>query len=255
MSAVSNRIFGVAIASVVAASVFVAPAANASGLPNLSLSLSSNTGTTAFDPAAYGNAWANPNQTFSYTGQHSQSGQWNLGWSMLLGPEKEEMFIVANFVVTNNSLVTQTFNLSLTNIFAVNFPGLMDVSMGGSVTGSLTDLNGNGATLGSPVNGSLYTAFIDGNAVATLLDDPFSVSAGVFESAVVGPASFGDPIPSDPAPNALTSIGIDLEFTLSAGDAASFTSIFVISGMLIPGPGAIAFFALAGFAGRRRRMA
>jgi len=248
MSAVRNRLYGVSVAGFVAAAALIAPAANASGMPAVTISLTNNNGTTLFDPAALGHSWSNPNKTYGFNGQTGSSGQWGLGWSLLVNPDP---FIIANFVVTNNSLVDQEFSLTVT--MPIDPPGLTDVSIGGSVTGTLTDLNGNGATLSSASGGSIYSALVDNAVVATLLDDPFSVSTGAFESAVVGPASFGEPIPSQPSGDALNTMAITLNFVLSAGDAASFTSIFVLVGTDIPAPGALALLGVAGLFGRRRR--
>ncbi len=248
MPAVSNSVFGVSVAAAIATSAFLAPVASADQpFPALTMSLTSNTGTAVFNPADYGASWANPNKTFGFTGEKSSAGQWGLGWSMLVNPDP---FIVGNFVVTNNSLVAQTFTLSVSMPIV---PGLLDVSIGGSITGTVTDLNGNGASLSSTPGGSIYSALIDGSVVATLLDDHTTSFLDPFQSAVVGPDAFGEPIPSDPGPDTLVSMSIELEFTLSAGDAASFTSIFVLIGTPIPAPAGLALLGVAGMFGSRRR--
>jgi len=153
--------------------------------------------------------------------------------------------IILNFVVTNTSTVTQTFTLT-NNIFA-NIAGPTFIT--GSVTGTVTDLNGNGATVAALPNGSIYTAIIDlVNPVRTLMDGPaFSFSAGQFLSASSAPEQFV----LEPSIQVNGFIGITLQFTLTAGDQASFTSIFTVEP--IPAPGAL--IALAGLLvlGRRRR--
>ena len=164
------------------------------------------------------------------------------------GTMKEDPFVIANLVVTNNSAFVETFTLTVNLPINPTLPN--GVVMGGSVTGTLTSLTNDGATLAAPDQGSIFTALIDGNPVATLLDSPFSQSVGAFQSGVIGPASFGDPIPSMPGPPVLDSIGITLSFTLTPGDSASFTSIFVVE---VPGPGALAVFGFAGLFARRRR--
>jgi hypothetical protein len=68
--------------------------------------------------------------------------------------------------------------------------------------------------------------------------------------------SFGNPIPSLAGPSALASIGIDLEFTLTPGDSASFTSIFVVVPVPVPEPGTFSLVSLGILgiaAGGRRR--
>ncbi len=239
--------FAAGLAAVLAVGMTSATLADTSVVPAMSVSVtSSNSGTTVFDPANFGQSWGNPNGTFGFAGTNSQAGDWSLGWSMLVNPDP---FVVANLVVTNNSAVTSLFTLSVT--LPIGMPIPFGTFIGGSVTGTVTDLNGNGASLSSPAGGSLYTALLDFAPVATLLDDPFLVSVGAFESGVVGPDSFGEPIPSEIGPAVSDFMTIELSFLLSAGDAASFTSIFVIEP--IPAPGAIAVLALAGLVGARRR--
>jgi hypothetical protein len=223
--------------------------------PNMSLSLtSSSSGNDTFDPASYGNVWANGNGTFSYSGQKTANGSHKLGWSMIVNPDP---FVIANFVVSNTSAVTQTFTLTVT----LPLGGVVGPfsEIGGSVTGSVTDLNGNGATLATAAGTPIYQALADGNIAGTLLNDPTSVSTGAFGSAVVGPAQFGDGgpggIPSLPYVAINTDIAITLTFTLTAGDSASFTSIFAVEASNIPAPGALALVGIAGLVGSRRRRA
>jgi MYXO-CTERM domain-containing protein len=221
-----------------------AASADTTQIPDLFFDVSSSGGPAmSFNAANYGNNWANGNGTFTFTGQQSNQG-FDLGWSVIANPDP---FVIANIVVTNNTLSTQTFSITVNLPVGAIVPSSL---IGGSITGTVTDLNGDGATVASVAGSSIYSALIDGNTVATLMDDPFSVSAGSFGSAVVGPQSFGDPIPSMVGPAVNNTIGITLEFTLSAGDAASFTSIFVAE---VPGPGGLALLAVAGVVGGRRR--
>lgn len=243
-----KNIFTITATAVVASVISTSAVADTNVIPNLSVSLtSSDTGTTEFNPADFGNEWQNANGTFGFSGSKNSANNWNLGWSMVVNPDP---FVIANFVVTNNTAATQTYTIQVLLPYTADGP----FCIGGSVTGSLTDLNGNGAKLESLPGGSVYGAIIDNTVVQTLLDSPFSVMAGNFQSAVVGPADFGTPIPSLPyVPNITTNIGINLTFTLSAGDAASFTSIFVVEPGCIPAPGALAMLGIAGLLGGRRR--
>lgn len=240
-----------AIAFIAVATLSSSANADTNVIPNMTMSITTDQGSSIFNPADYGSAWGNPNGTFSFLGSKGQAGNYGLGWSMLVNPDP---FVIANFVVTNNSAFDQTFSITVT--LPTN-SGNLNSFIGGSVTGSVTDLNGDGATLSSPAAGSIYSAIIDNNVVETLLDDPFSVSTGAFQSNTVGPADFGSPIPSQPyLPLVTTNIGITLTFTLSAGDSASFTSIFVVEYAVIPGPAGLAMLGVAGlFAGSRRRRA
>ena len=123
--------------------------------------------------------------------------------------------------------------------------------MNGSVTATLTDLNGNGATLSSnPAGNPVYTATINDVAVQTLWNSPFSYAVGQFLSGATAPASFaGVPVPAGVPGDG--NAGVVLRFTLSAGDAVSFAYTFNV----VPGPGALALLACAGCAtnGRRRK--
>lgn len=248
MPAVISKSLMSAIA-IVAGSFLAVPAADASTtIPDVTISAhSGNNPFVNFSASNYGSAWGNPDGTYNFNGGTSLQG-FSLAWSMQIGPQPE--FVVANFVVTNVSAITQTFVLEVT-VPIVN--PLASSLIGGSVQGTVTDLNGNGATVASNSPAPIYSALIDGSTVATLLNDPFSTSAGNFESANIGPAEFGGPvIPSQPGPAVANTIGIRLEFTLTAGDSASFTSIFVVA---VPGPGGLAILAFAGVVtrGRRRR--
>jgi len=250
-TSIRKNAIGLALAGAVALTLSTSAWADTTTIPNMTIEVgTASGGNSLFNPSDLGSSWGNPNGTFGFTGSTSNpgtgAGGWGLGWNLLVNPDP---FIIANLVVTNNSLMTETFELTVTMPIGMAFP--FGTLIGGSVTGSLTDLNGNGATLGSVAGDSLYTALLDGVAVATLLDGPFSVSAGNFESQIVGPASFGEPIPSEIGPAVMNTMAIRLRFTLSAGDAASFTSIFVVED--IPAPGVLALFVLAGAAGRRRR--
>jgi hypothetical protein len=79
----------------------------------------------------------------------------------------------------------------------------------------------------------MYTALIDGSPWQTLYNDPQSFSAAGFGGGTIPYVEFGGPIPSLPGPAVLSTIGIVLDFTLTAGDQASFTSNFVV---LVPEP-------------------
>src|SRR5262245_12818835 len=155
--------------------------------------------------------------------------------------------------VENNAAVTQQFTLTFTLLTAPVLPSSLT---GGSVAGGVTDNNGNGATLSTIPGSALYTARIDGVGFQTLFPDPTSVSVvNPFESAdLVPPGAFGVPIPFLPGPNVATSIGIQYNFALTAGDAASFTGVFDVEPIPEPGTAALFGLGLGGLAllGRRR---
>jgi hypothetical protein len=136
--------------------------------------------------------------------------------SFVVDPE-----VILNLSLTNTSANPQTFTLETT--LPTGFFGPSN-RMGGSVGGSITDSNGNGATVTSA---ALYSALIDGTSVQTL-HAPLNLSAGNFLTVNITGADFGSPIPSAPAPTVNSDIGIKLNFRLSPGDQIALTSVFVV---------------------------
>jgi hypothetical protein len=244
-----------AIACVAGALMVVSAAA--ADFPLVSVSLESSSSTSIFDPAEFGSEWENGNGSFGYDGSYGQAGSSDLGWSMLVASGGQGGLaggpafgcVVANFVTTNTSGVTGNFSIIVT-LTGVSSGGLSSF-VSGSVVGSLTDLNGNGATLQAKAGEFIYTASTDmTNVAGTLIDDSVAFSANAFESATVGPAAFGQDEYTTPI---VDQIQIELAFTLSAGDSAAFTSIFCFKP--IPAPAGMALLGLAGLVGGRRRRA
>jgi hypothetical protein len=152
----------------------------------------------------------------------SQNESFILDWDI---SGKYDPTINGAFSVTNLLAVPQTFTLNVT----VPVPAIPGATViGGSVGGSFTDANGGGATFASSGSNAIYTALIDGVSVATLHPSPVNLVAGSFLSANVPPADFGTPIPSLAGPALTTDMSIQLKFTLSAGDTAALTSVFVV---------------------------
>lgn len=170
-------------------------------------------------------------------------------WSVFVDTDP---VISASFDVVNNTGATQWYTMIFTLPIA---PAITPSSViGGSVGVTLTDTNGSGATLSSAGGLSIYQAQIDGATVETLLDDPYNLAAGTFLSSVDS-ASFGNPIPSQSGPQALSTIGLRFDFNLSAGDRAAFTSVFVVEPNPVPLPATAWLFgsAVAGLIGLRAK--
>ena len=154
---------------------------------------------------------------------------WELMWNCVFNANSGGggAFITANIVVTNNDAVNQNFSLLMT--LPTGFLGQLVER--GSIVGTVTDLTFDDATVFAPTGGRIYTPIIDGaNEVpGYLMIDPFSESAGgPLFSNTVGPADFGVPAPVDASQIVDDSIGILIDFDLTAGDSASFTSIFQV---------------------------
>jgi len=166
---------------------------------------------------------------------------WTIEWDVIANADP---FVINAFTVTNNMPTTEFFTLTVLMPIA---PIAMQTVMNGSIGGSVTDNNGNDATVSTMTGTSMYEASIDGSVVRTLLDDPISATAGgPFLSGGIGPDSFL----GETGPFALSTIAVTVNFLLSPGDSASFTAIFEVE---IPGPAGLALLAVGGLISRRRR--
>jgi hypothetical protein len=223
----------------------IAYGAGAATIPAVTVSLQVNSG-TPWVASPTGATTTDPNQ-FTYQGTEVKTG-WTLTWDMAVNTDP---VVTSNITVLNNTANIQTYTFIVTLPISAITPSTL---IGGSVSGSVTDSNGGGATLGTAVGSALYTAKIDGAAVATLYPDPSGVSAGSFLSAPLAGAAFGTPIPSAAGPAALTDIAIQIKFTLTPGDQAGFTSVFVVEPVPEPTTLGLVSLGLAGLAliGRRR---
>ena len=237
MSITSMRVFS---AAAVLAAAVAATATAGNGVPAVEFDLSVNGEQEIFNP----NGTDVGGGVYNYMGSMIGETGWTFEYDLNAKPDP---FISGNIVFTNNTL--ETLTVSFTVILPVT-PALSSSFIGGSVAGGLT-AGADGGTLSSTGGNAMWSALIDGNVVATLLDDPFSVSADPFQSAAVGPESFGSPIPSMPGPAINDTMAINISFDLTAGSQASFTSVFVA----VPGPAGLALFGVAGMISRRRRRA
>jgi hypothetical protein len=188
-------------------------------------------------------------------GQGDPPGFWTLQWNCVFNEAVDGAagtggaFVTANIVVTNNDpLNIQNFSL----LMSLPVAQILGPVERGSVVGTVTDITFDDATVFAPVGSQIYTPMIDGIAElpGLLLLDPFQQSAGgPLQSAPVGPADFGIPVPVTATQDVDTDIGIFLSFDLTPGDSASFTAIFEV----IPTPGVLPLLAMGLFIRRRRR--
>jgi hypothetical protein len=160
----------------------------------------------------------------------------------------EDPVVQLNFSVSAGSADT-TFTISSP---LLSFAAIDPASGRASAGVSITDTNGDGATISPVGQPGLYTsqyngAVPSGTLFADLLTGP--VVAGAFDSNSASASS--------PGGGLFTAIGTPVSdmsarfhFSLTANDQASGTSTFEI----VPAPGAVTLLALGGlFAGRRRR--
>ncbi|TVQ31674.1 MAG: hypothetical protein EA376_08400 [Phycisphaeraceae bacterium] len=194
---------------------------------------------------AYGGQWNNSDVEILYEVEASpgpaSSGQRG----------SQLAFINASTDVTNNSMMTQHFTV-IANLPVVG--PIIPAVMGGSAQGGMTAGPNAPATLSSVAGSSIYAGLIDLMIASGSELFPHLTSITVmdpFESDSLGSMSFGTPIPSAPAPDVLTSIGIRFDFALDPGATATLSGVFAVN---IPTPASLALFGAAGiFAARRRR--
>mgnify|MGYP005855811029 CR=1 FL=1 len=186
--------------------------------------------------------------TCSGTG-FNEGGGWVLdSWNLFADPDPT---ISNTASVTNNTASTQSFLISVSLPTSISFgpPSLIrgSIVLGGS------DNNNDGVTVSSTGTNSIYNALIDGSTVRTLLDAPQTFTtpfpSGSVSSGVV---DFGIPVEESIAVATLTSIGLDIRFDLSAGDSASFTSVFDVQPIPEPGTALLLGLGLVGLAARGR---
>jgi len=232
-----------AVASLLAAGVALAgggtpPVVSLSVNGSMSNPVGTDTGSGVFNYTGSlvdgGGAWTS---LYDFNASAS-SGPGGLGTSFLSG----------NFVVTNNLTTSQTFEIVLS--LPVSASGADLTLYGGSVAGSLVG-DSDGGTFSTVGGDGVWTAATNGTFVAELLTAPIDVSVDPFKTAMIGSASFGEPIPNASGPNLDTSLDITLRFTLGGGDSAAFTSVLVAE--VVPAPGAMALLGAAGLISRRRR--
>jgi len=161
-------------------------------------------------------------------------------------------FISASVDVINNTASIQHYTLIFT--LPISPQILTGSRIGGSVQGGLTDANFDSVgTLSTAGPGTaLYYGQIDGVDVLPLFPDVKTINVPFMGGSASDSTSAGLPGPTIPGPNALNSIGIKHEFTLTPGDRATFTSSFIIVAA-VPEPGTLSLLAIGGLVFLRRR--
>lgn len=158
----------------------------------------------------------------------------------------DRVYTAGNFVVTNTSASTMVFDLVLSMPISLVGSGLFTGSVSAGLT---TEGAGSFGTVG---DAPIWTASSGGTTIATLLRGPISTERTTAGSSILGTDAFGDPVPSGDAFGITDDLSVRLQFTLSGGASASFTSVLVGT---VPAPGAAALLGLGGLLmnSRRRR--
>ena len=151
--------------------------------------------------------------------------------------------------ITNTQSFTETFSI----VLDVAVPGWSDGTLqGASIGGSVSDTNFDGNASLMAADPSLMGAFLDGNRQIDL-GSGLDVSVDILG----GTSTFG-PFSKGLSGGAATIVGpsttdgllsIEIDFTLSAGDTASFSGGYLVE--YVPSPAAI--LALGGLGAFRRR--
>jgi len=229
----TRSLTGAAFASV----ALLAATASASVLPwntNLTIELDGNT--------IYNNVEVGSDigpDLYQFTGGTAGLG-YDITWDYTANPDPGSLdgaYIGNGFTFMNESASTQVYRVWLT--LPLEAGAAAPVNYGGSAGFGLTGIDG---TLSSLTGSPMWSGQIDGVTVSTLFDDPTSISFVGPGSDDLSDSTFGGNGP------VLNTIGIVLEFSLSAGDTVTTTGVFGV----IPAPSALAIFAV-GLFGRRRR--
>lgn len=159
------------------------------------------------------------------------------GWN----PVTNSGFTNGNFVVRNQSASAHDFSITIGMTGSAAGPLTVSGSVGGQFLNASTGLGSLTST------GPLWAALVDGAPARSEFNNTL-VFAQPFQIISLGNANFsGVVVPTSAASN----ISIRLNFRMSAGSEASFSS--TIAFQAVPTPGAIGLIALAGAFGRRRR--
>jgi hypothetical protein len=143
-------------------------------------------------------------------------------------------FVLNNILVTNTTTSTQIFTATV--VLPTTFPAPNLIS--GNVVTSVIDGGIDGATVAAASPTALYQAQIDGTTVETMQDFPFTLSS----TAGSALESFGPTVNN----TAVTSdIGIQVRFSLTAGDTAAILSRFNVTAIPEPASAALIGIGLA----------
>jgi len=161
-----------------------------------------------------------------------------LEWTVSVDPDP---LIQAVFTVSNSSTNTRTFDLTFGLPTALVGPVLKR----GSLSADFADAGSDGVA-GLEILG--WDGLVDASPVLSLLSGSFACSGGPGCSGSIAPVSEG---PLFDVASVSNAIGINLVFSLSGGDTATFDTVFEVVPAPVPVPAAVWLFGsgLIGLAG------
>jgi len=165
---------------------------------------------------------------------------WDYSWNLMSDPDP---FISGNFTVTNTSSMMQTFDITFGLPIS---PSFTSGYMTGSLSGSYVDANNDGSAM---LSLNSWEGLIDGASQMSLLSLA-GPCMGAGCSVSFGEVTDGPILYTGGANN---TIGIHMNFGLSAGDSVTFDTLFDVTP--VPVPAAVWLFGsgLIGLAGIARR--
>lgn len=223
--------------AVVAAAVAVSSAHG--GIPALNVQWKLD-GNTVYDELPFGTP--NGQGGFRYTGGHSV-GAVGMSYSLVGIPDPR---ISGSFTVENFTNDTIDVELMVTLPISPSVPA--PSIMTGSVAVGMT-ADEDGGLLTALPDTAFWQAMIDGTVVGGSTD--LLSSLAIVQVGTGSAPGQSEGFSQLPGPEALSSIGILVSFSLTAGEQMSFTSVFNV----VPGPGGLVVLGLAAVSFRRRRRA
>jgi hypothetical protein len=199
-------------------------------------------GTMTLDSSEVGEVTPTGERSFNWVGSMMNvSMGWQLDWNLDISSNPQVTGVAA---FTNLLPGTSNFTYNISSLSSVSFAS---PTVSGASTISVLDTNNDGATMGAPVGGSIYDAFIVASTQQTLFDDPFSLVApaqGVNQTGTAwGPQASTVPLAIGDL------FGINHSFTLTSQDQATVNSSFFV----VPTPASLGILVLGGIAVTRRR--
>ncbi len=180
------------------------------------------------------------------------SDVWSLDYNLLANGSPTSAWNQGGITFRNLTDTVRDFHITL--LMPLSSVGATSSVYNGSLGGSLvTDANGGQFT--SLAGLPLYQSSAGGVGIASLHNNPISITRTTAGASSIGYQAFGGTSPSLPGPEFITNIAYQLHFSLTGGDTVVFTAAIGGLGTPVPAPGALALLGAAAVTGlgRRRR--